>query len=92
MWRKHGLDCGLVAALVAAVAAGRGVAAPPPAADAGGRAPSTPAGGGAVLVFLPGVAEIHRVQRELERLSAGGLYVLQLHGSLTAGDQVSVDA
>ncbi|MGC1720512.1 MAG: helicase-related protein, partial [Isosphaeraceae bacterium] len=43
---------------------------------------------GHVLVFLPGVAEIRRVQKAIEPLAAGyGALVLPLHGSLSAEDQ-----
>ena len=57
---------------------------PPPAA---GKSP------GAVLVFLPGVAEISKLQRRLERSrlllpgDVGPLWVLPLHGSLSSADQ-----
>ena len=37
--------------------------------------------GGAILVFMPGVAEIRRLQREIEKTGpTGGLFILQLHG------------
>ena len=48
---------------------------------------------GAVLVFLPGVAEIGKLQRRLERSrlllpgDVGPLWVLPLHGSLSSADQ-----
>jgi len=43
---------------------------------------------GHVLVFLPGVAEIRRVQKAIEPLAAEyGALVLPLHGSLPAEDQ-----
>ena len=43
---------------------------------------------GHVLVFLPGMAEIRRVQKAIEPLAAGyGALVLPLHGSLSAEDQ-----
>ena len=43
------------------------------------------AGAGAVLVFLPGVAEIESVAERLERLS--GLHVLHLHSQLSVAEQ-----
>ena len=43
---------------------------------------------GHMLVFLPGMAEIRRVQREIEPIAAEqGAVVLPLHGSLPAEDQ-----
>ena len=43
---------------------------------------------GHILVFLPGMAEIRRVQREIEPIAAEqGAVVLPLHGSLPAEDQ-----
>ena len=60
----------------------------------GGAKPDTdPKRPGAVLVFLPGVAEIGKAQRALERsrllLSelVGPLWILALHGALSAADQ-----
>ncbi len=48
---------------------------------------------GAVLVFLPGVIEIRKLNRLLEEAIASGkltssVQVLELHGSLTAEEQV----
>ncbi len=50
---------------------------------------------GAILVFMPGVAEIRRLAREVERraagcAAAGRMHVLQLHGSLAPGEQALV--
>jgi ATP-dependent RNA helicase DHX57 len=48
---------------------------------------------GAVLVFLPGVAEIRRLQKQLTQSSqiaacdSGGLRILALHGSLSSDEQ-----
>ncbi|AFC84619.1 ATP-dependent helicase HrpB [Frateuria aurantia] len=42
---------------------------------------------GDVLVFLPGRAEIARLQRRLEQVVAAGVEVLPLHGELTLADQ-----
>jgi ATP-dependent helicase HrpB len=47
------------------------------------------AGGGDVLVFLPGVDEIRRTQQELEAMALEA-EILQLHGSLTADAQYAV--
>eukprot|EP00899_Mesostigma_viride_P016339 jgi/Mesvir1/24706/Mv21986-RA.1 len=63
-----------------------------------GTQPGLPGGqgaGGAILVFLPGMAEINKVMAVLQasqRLSAaggagGGLWVLPLHGSLSSAEQ-----
>jgi len=78
-WRKRGVSYALTAALVAHVAS-----APPAAGE--------PEGGGAVLVFLPGVPEIRRLHREME---AGGAdlsrcHILHLHGNLTSAEQAAV--
>lgn len=42
---------------------------------------------GDILVFLPGVGEIGRTERELEGLSAAGIAVLPLHGQLAREEQ-----
>lgn len=43
---------------------------------------------GSVLVFLPGVAEIHRTARYLEeRIADPGIFIRPLHGGLSASDQ-----
>jgi len=56
---------------------------------------------GSILVFLPGVPEIRRLHRELERVAAtsGGastplsaLHILHLHGNLSALEQSQVFA
>jgi HrpA-like RNA helicase len=89
-WKSHGLDIGLVAATVAMLVAGSGGVA----ADAPARAVDAALGAadaGAILVFLPGVAEIRRVARELERGGAAGrMHVLQLHGQLSPAEQARV--
>jgi ATP-dependent RNA helicase DHX57 len=51
--------------------------------------------GGAVLVFLPGVGEIAKAQRQLQRsrlLADIPLWVVPLHGNLSAADQREVFA
>jgi ATP-dependent helicase HrpB len=51
---------------------------------------SPAAAGGDVLVFLPGVAEIRRVQQLLQQESAvrrAGMVVQQLHGGLPPQEQ-----
>lgn len=51
---------------------------------------------GAVLVFLPGVAEIRRLQKQLNSslqiagCHSGGLWILALHGSLSSDEQRKV--
>ena len=89
-WKRHGLDYGLCAALIRAVVAGKGAAPPPPAANGPKVSPSST--GGAVLVFLPGVPEIRKLHREIERAGPGtaGMWVLHLHGALTADEQGKV--
>ena len=85
LWRRHGLDYGLLAALVGAVATGG-------SARRGGT-PASPSrlpsdNDGAILVFLPGVGEIRKLHRELQRVCGGlNLHVLHLHGSLTGEEQ-----
>ena len=92
VWRKHGLDYGLIASLVLAVAGGRGLSPPTSVSGASGAA-STSGDGGAILVFMPGTAEIRRLQREIEKGSTTQeLYVLPLHGALSAAEQVSVSS
>lgn len=63
-------------------------------ADAVLRALQAPGGaGGDVLAFLPGVAEIKRVQQLLQQEAAlrrGGVAVQQLHGSLSPQQQDDV--
>jgi ATP-dependent helicase HrpB len=47
-----------------------------------------PRGAGHILVFQPGLAEIHRLARRLEPIASGAsAIVLPLHGSLPAEDQ-----
>ena len=65
-------------------------------ADAVAASPAFAKDNGSVLVFLPGVPEIRRLQRELERaaLYDGGdlshLSVLHLHGQLSGAEQAAV--
>jgi HrpA-like RNA helicase len=48
-------------------------------------------GSGSILVFLSGVPEINKCQRELEYCSgSGGLWILPCHGNLTADEQRQV--
>lgn len=65
----------------------------------GGAAPSSSdqkTGAGAILVFLPGVLEIRKLQQRLQSsnqlagLGLGGLWVLALHGSLSGEEQKRV--
>jgi hypothetical protein len=54
---------------------------------------SSAAGGGDVLVFLPGVAEIRRTQRLLQEegfVRSAGVAVQQLHGGLAPQQQDEV--
>ena len=72
-----------------------------PTSYAGGGRAEPPGGeakagkGGAVLVFLPGVGEIAKAQRQLQRsrlLADIPLWVVPLHGNLSAADQREVFA
>ncbi|KAA0176650.1 hypothetical protein FNF27_01931 [Cafeteria roenbergensis] len=81
MSRGGNLDA--AADLLAALAAGGGLEPPPP--DPRRRPGPLPRGGGAVLVFLPGVPEIRRLGRQLKGVS--GLHIVELHGSLTGEAQ-----
>ena len=88
-WKSHGLDYGLVAATVQLIVNGGGGVAAAKAAcevDAG----LGEAADGAVLVFMPGVAEIRRLARDLERGGLGRIHLLQLHGQLSPADQARV--
>jgi HrpA-like RNA helicase len=91
-WRSHGLDYGLAAATVHMIVNGSGgVAAERAAAGRAVDATLGAADAGAVLVFLPGVAEIRRLQREIERTGpTARLHVLTLHGQLSAAEQSRV--
>lgn len=80
------LDAGVVAAAVKMLASGRGPRPPPPSSDR--KHPPKMDGPGAVLVFLPGVAEIRAVERQLS--SDHSLHVLPLHGQLSGEDQSRV--
>lgn len=54
---------------------------------------SPAAAGGDVLVFMPGVAEIRRLQQLLQQdpaVSRAGVSVVQLHGSLSPQQQDEV--
>lgn len=87
-WLKQGLDYACAASALHHICApgntaarcGPGVA-PPPVGSADDAL-------GSVLVFLPGVPEIRRLHRELERTgSVGHLHILHLHGALSSEEQ-----
>jgi len=75
-WKSHGLDYGLISSLLHTLCAN------------GGSGPLEKDRDGSILVFLPGVIEIRRLHREIERAGpVSGMHVLHLHGGLSGSEQ-----
>ena len=83
-WKNlRGTQHATVAACVMAIASGDAASATPKFGKQGDK--------GTILVFLPGVPDIRKVQNELQRSSgASSLHVVQLHGSLSPREQNAV--
>jgi len=83
-WKNlRGTQHATVAACVMAIASGDAASAAPKYGKQGDK--------GTVLVFLPGVPDIRKVQTELQRSSGtSSLHIVQLHGSLSPREQNAV--